>query len=154
MLREATAPRPDRHARFAAIGFGFAEIGGQPYWDETACWTFSAAEIDVLDDATMALERLCLDAVDHAVRRGAHAALGIPEAVWPLVVRSWEAQEPSLYGRMDLRWDGTGPPKLLEYNADTPTALFEAAVVQWDWLQSARPGADQFNSIHEALVAA
>ncbi len=154
MRRHAIAPRPDRQARFAAIGFGFAEIAGQPYWDETACWAFSAAEIDTLDDATMALERLCLAAVDHAVRRGAHAALGIPEAVWPLVVRSWDAQEPSLYGRMDLRWDGSGPPKLLEYNADTPTALFEAAVVQWEWLQSARPEADQFNSLHEALVSA
>jgi glutathionylspermidine synthase len=55
---------------------------------------------------------------------------------------------------MDLRWDGSGPPQLLEYNADTPTALFEAAVVQWDWLQSTWPGADQFNSLHEALISA
>jgi glutathionylspermidine synthase len=36
-----------------------------------------------------------------------------------------------LYGRFDLAYRGDGPPKLLEYNADTPTALFEAAVVQW-----------------------
>jgi glutathionylspermidine synthase len=54
---------------------------------------------------------------------------------------------------MDLAWTGQGPPKLLEYNADTPTALIEAAVVQWDWLQEVEPGADQFNSLHERLVA-
>lgn len=159
MRRHAIAPRPDRQARFDALGFGFAEIDGQPYWDETACYEFTAAGIDVLDDATVELDRLCLAAVDHAVRLGAHAALGIPEAVWPIVVRSWEAQEPSLYGRMDLRWDGSGAPKLLEYNADTPTALFEAAVVQWDWLQSGQPPTgladpDQFNSLHEALISA
>ena len=154
MRRVPVTPRPDRQARWAAIGFEFAEIGGEPYWDESACWQFSAAEIDRLDDATVELERLCLVAVDHAVRTGCHAELGIPDSVWPLVVRSWEAQEPSLYGRMDLRWDGTGAPKLLEYNADTPTALFETAVVQWDWLQSTRPAADQFNLVHEALVAA
>src|SRR5207253_2909852 len=29
-----------------------------------------------------------------------------------------------------------------------------AAVVQWDWLQATRPDADQFNSIHERLIAA
>lgn len=46
------------------------------------------------------------------------------------------------------------PPKLLEYNADTPTALIEAAVVQWYWLQERFPQADQFNSIHERLIEA
>jgi glutathionylspermidine synthase len=54
---------------------------------------------------------------------------------------------------MDLAWTGEGPPKLLEYNADTPTALIEAAVVQWDWLEDVHPEHDQFNSIHERLVA-
>ena len=114
MRRLNVAPRPDRRERWAAIGFDFAEIDGRPYWDETACWQFTAAEIDTLDDATTEIERLCQLAVEHAVRCGAHAMLGIPDAVWPLVVRSWQAQEPSLYGRMDLRWDGTGTPKLLE----------------------------------------
>ena len=71
-----------------------------------------------------------------------------------MLVRSWERQEPSLYGRMDLHWDGTGAPKLLEYNADTATSLFESSVVQWEWLTCAYPDADQFNSVHEALIAA
>ena len=43
---------------------------------------------------------------------------------------------------------------MLEYNADTPTALLEAAVVQWYWLEEVKPGRDQFNSIHEKLIAA
>jgi glutathionylspermidine synthase len=43
--------------------------------------------------------------------------------------------------------------KLLEYNADTPTALVEAAVAQWYWLKEVFPKADQFNSLHEKLVA-
>ena len=29
----------------------------------------------------------------------------------------------------------TAPPKLLEYNADTPTSLYESAVLQWFWLE-------------------
>jgi glutathionylspermidine synthase len=55
---------------------------------------------------------------------------------------------------MDLSYDGHSPPKLLEYNADTPTACLEASVAQWHWLQALRPDADQFNSLHEKLVAA
>lgn len=154
MRRHRLDPRPDWRERARALGFAFAEIAGEPYWDETACWEFTAGEVDALEDATAELEGLAREAADHAVRHDCHALLGIPDAIWPLVVRSWQRQEPSLYGRMDLRWDGTGPPKLLEYNADTPTSLYESAVVQWEWLTCAYPGADQFNSIHEALIAA
>ena len=53
---------------------------------------------------------------------------------------------------MDLAYNGC-ELKLLEYNADTPTALVESAVAQWYWLNAVFPGADQFNSIHEHLVA-
>jgi glutathionylspermidine synthase len=45
------------------------------------------------------------------------------------------------------------PPKLLEYNADTPTSLLEGAVVQWYWLEDVFPTRDQFNSIHDRLIA-
>jgi glutathionylspermidine synthase len=79
--------------------------------------------------------------------------LGIPPGAVPLIERSWEAEPPSLYGRFDLAYDGDNPPKLLEYNADTPTSLLEAAVVQWYWLQDLYPKRDQFNSIHERLIA-
>jgi hypothetical protein len=41
----------------------------------------------------------------------------------------------------------------LEYNADTPTSLVEAAVIQWRWVEDCFPQRDQWNSIHEKLVA-
>src|SRR5579871_3997134 len=154
MQRHRLPPRPDWRERARSLGFAFAEIAGEPYWDETACWEFSASEVDQLEDATAELERLARAAADDAIRNDSYEMLGIPAAVWPIVVASWNRQEPSLYGRLDLRWDGKGPPKLLEYNADTPTSLYESAVVQWDWLTCAFPDADQFNSIHEALIAA
>ncbi|MBW8268022.1 glutathionylspermidine synthase family protein [Caldovatus aquaticus] len=156
MQRLPQDPRPDRLARARRMGFVFAEIEGEPYWDETAYYRFAAAEVDTPEAATAELEARMREAADHAVRHGLNRPLGIPDGAWALVRRSWERQEPSLYGRMDLRWDGAGPPRLLEYNADTPTALFEAAAVQWEWLESsAFPGpADQFNAIHERLIAA
>ena len=61
-------------------------------------------------------------------------------------------EPPSIYGRFDLAYDGTGYPKLLEYNANTPTGLLEASVVQWHWREEVFPATDQFNSIHEKLI--
>jgi glutathionylspermidine synthase len=56
------------------------------------------------------------------------------------VRQSWKTNQPSLYSRLDLAWDGVGEPKLLENNADTPTSLYEAAFFQWIWLE------DQLNA--------
>ena len=78
----------------------------------------------------------------------------IPASFVPFVMQSWEEDELTIYGRFDLAYDGTSPPKLLEYNADTPTALLEASVIQWYWLKDTHPDLDQFNSIHERLVEA
>ena len=76
------------------------------------------------------------------------------------VADSWRNRERNLYGRMDFRYDGNGPAKLYEYNADTPTSLYESAIFQWVWLEQAMEqglipeGADQFNSLHERLTDA
>ena len=57
------------------------------------------------------------------------------------IAASWKRRDASLYGRFDLRYDGQGPAKLLEYNADTPTSLFETAVFQWELARRCdRPG--------------
>jgi glutathionylspermidine synthase len=42
---------------------------------------------------------------------------------------------------------------MLEFNADTPTSLYEAGIVQWFWLQDFDRNSDQFNSVHEKLIA-
>ncbi|HEX6833088.1 MAG TPA: glutathionylspermidine synthase family protein [Rudaea sp.] len=152
MRREKSVPRADWPARLEELGFDFHTIDGEPYWREDVCYAFTSDEVDTIEAATAELHALCLDAVDRIVLGGMYGELGLDEAAAQLVERSWRAREPALYGRMDLAWDGTGAPKLLEYNADTPTALFEASVVQWYWLQDVRREADQFNSIHEKLI--
>lgn len=152
MRREPRTPRKGWQATLESQGFSFHTIDGQPYWREDACYAFSAAEIDELESATRELHALCLEAVDRIVRDGRYDALGLDARAAALVERSWWDREPALYGRMDLAYDGSAPPRLLEYNADTPTALFEASVAQWYWLQDVAPEADQFNTIHEALV--
>jgi len=152
MRRIASPPRINWQSKVEAAGLTW-HTPGQRYWNESAFYEFTAQEVDTLEAATNELEAMSLAAVQHIVDNKLYAQLGIPESAVRLVEDSWDAQPPSLYGRFDLAYCGDGPPKLLEYNADTPTSLLEAAVAQWYWLEDAHPGSDQFNSIHERLVA-
>ena len=151
MRREASVPRPHWKARCEEAGFSFHSMDGT-YWDESACYAFSAAEVDKLEAVTEELHQLCLGAVEVVVKEKRMAEFAIPEPFHAMVAESWRRRDPSVFGRFDLSWDGAGDPKMLEYNADTPTSLLEASVVQWHWLEDVRPDADQFNSLHEKLI--
>ncbi|MGC2083539.1 MAG: glutathionylspermidine synthase family protein [Bradyrhizobium sp.] len=161
MKRIACPERDDWRQTADDCGFDFCEIDGQRYWDERAYYQFSLKEIDVdIEAATAEIEAMCLELVDRALADDAILTrLKIPPAFWPLLHDSWQREDRSLYGRLDLSFSGQGPAKLLEYNADTPTSIFEAAVFQWTWLEQSierrvLPGrADQYNSIHERLIA-
>jgi len=152
MRRIQTTPRAGWQTRVQECGLAW-HTGQQPYWNESAFYEFTAAEVDLLEAATNELEKMSLAAVQHVIDNHLYVRMGIPASLAPLIERSWESEPPSLYGRFDLAYDGTNPPKLLEYNADTPTSLLEAAVVQWSWLEDTFPKRDQFNSIHERLIA-
>src|SRR5260370_2254810 len=141
-------------------GFEFHTIDGERYWDERACYVFTLEEIEnQIEAPTAEIDAMCLELVGCAVDDEEYLCrLKIPETYWPLISESWHRDEASLYGRLDLNFDGSGPAKLLEYNADTPTSIFEAAVFQWTWLEHAIErqiipnAADQFNSVHGRLI--
>jgi len=133
------------------LGFGFHTIDGV-YWDESAYYQFSSHEIDQLENATAELFARCLDAVQYVIDNNLYHLFKIDQQFIPFIEQSWNDDYPSIYGRFDLVYDGTRPPKMLEFNGDTPTSLFEAGVVQWYWLEDVQPGNDQFNSIHEKLI--
>jgi glutathionylspermidine synthase len=152
VIRLDHPPRPDWETEVEKWGMFYHTFDGEPYWYESAHYEFTAAEIDQLEDATTELHRICLAAVDTVVKNEWYQPFGIDISLWDLIKWSWEHQKPGLYGRFDLGFDGVNPPKLYEYNADTPTALLEAAVIQWQWLQIFDAGADQFNSIWEGLI--
>jgi glutathionylspermidine synthase len=155
MKRLASPPRQDWQDRVEKIGLPHhTSDDGSPYWDESACYELSAAEVDQLEEATDALQEMCLGVVQHVIDEKRYGLFRIPECFEEWVAASWNDDQRQVYGRFDFAFDGSGPPKLLEYNADTPTALVEAAVAQWHWLQDMHPQADQFNSIHERLIEA
>lgn len=152
MKRKKITPRVNWQNKVEELGFSYHTINGETYWDESACYELTAAEVDLLEDAANELHARCLDAAQAVIDRNWWSRLAIPDAAISEIKESWQRHDFSIYGRFDFAWDGVTSPKLLEYNADTPTALLEASVVQWQWLQDFEAGADQFNSIHERLI--
>lgn len=158
MYRREIQKRWNLAIRFASYDFNFGTNNGVPYWDETAMYEFNLNEIEILEEVTEELHQRCLALVDDVVNADdLLRKLRIPEHAWNTIRTSWSNREPSLYGRMDFSWND-GTPKLLEYNADTPTSLYEAAIFNWQWLEdknefdSKNNPRDQFNSLHEKLV--
>lgn len=162
MERLPITPRDHWEDKVASAGLVYHSPAGEgpgspqpdrPYWDESACYRFTGAEIDTLEAAGNTLQQMCLNAAQHIIDKRRYAELEIPASAIPAIEWAWENEPPAIYGRFDVAYNGDGPPKLLEYNADTPTSLLEAAVIQWAWLEEQFPNADQFNSIHEKLIA-
>lgn len=161
-MQKITLPeRANWRAHAQEVGFTFADMHGEPYWDESSAYAFSLDQIESgLEDPATELHAMCREAVAHIIAsESLMEQLAIPEAHRDLVAESWNRGDPEIYGRFDFAYDGQTPAKLLEYNADTPTSLYESAAFQWQWLEDQLregvlpEGADQFNGIHEALVA-
>lgn len=154
MKRLIVPARPNWQQAVTRQGLLFHSSGNQPYWREDAFYVFTRQQIDELEAATNEVQRLYLRAVEHVITQRRFRELGVPERAIPLILKSWDEDHPALYDRFDFRYDGVTAPKLLENNADTPTSLLEAAVIQWYAMKDryGRRG-DQFNSLHDALIA-
>ncbi|HVZ99253.1 MAG TPA: glutathionylspermidine synthase family protein [Caulobacterales bacterium] len=154
MRREIVEPRAGWRRKVEACGLTWHSAADEPYWNEGARYVLSAADAAALEAATRELYQRFLDAGQYVIEQKLYVEFGIPAWCAPLIERAWAEEPPALnYGRFDLAYDGVSPPKLLEFNCDTPTSLLEAAVVQWDWKEDAAPRLDQFNGLHDALVA-
>jgi glutathionylspermidine synthase len=162
MQRIPITPRTNWQQTVESQGLTFHTLeNGTPYWQESAAYQFTAAEIDTLEAAGNQLQEMSLAAAQHIIDEKRYTELDIPDFAIEAIEWAWNNEPPAIYGRFDLSWAGAQSgqsPKLLEYNADTPTSLLEAAVIQWHWLKdmpqslvSYKP--DQFNSIHEKLIA-
>jgi glutathionylspermidine synthase len=153
MKRCTIAPRPEWRARVEQQGLVFHTTRDTGvYWGEGTFYELTTGETDAIASATRELHAMCLAAVRHVIDERRYRELGIGELSAALAEQSWREQAPSLYGRFDFAL-GDGVPKLLEYNADTPTSLLEAGVIQWTWREEVLPSADQFTLVHDRLIA-
>lgn len=154
--------------------YAVTRVGGQDvsYWREGQYYSFTTEETDHLAEAANTLFAMFVAAGDHIIENNLFSKMGIPAWAVPAIVQTWNDEStpgrfaPSVYGRFDLRY-GLDPdllaadptlaePKLLEFNADTPTSLLETAVIQWNWLlqNDAAAHRDQWNNVYDALVQA
>jgi len=162
MKRVAFEERHDWKQQAEELGFSCHTMYGERYWDERNAYELTLPEIENdIEDPTANLLGLCYSAVDEIVRDAAlMRRMAIPDEFHAAVRDSWHRRDLDLYGRFDFAYDGNSPAKLLEFNADTPTSLYESSVFQWNWLEVMKErgglceNADQFNSIHEKLVEA
>lgn len=147
------SPRNKWQSQVEALGFIFHTPKPEElYWDESVCYAFSMEQIENIETATIEVYDMFLAAAQHIIDNNLFHLLKIPESVVPYLKEQWNNESPAIYGRFDFSYDGIGNPKLLEFNADTPTSIFEASIVQWYWLKNHDATQDQFNSIHEKLI--
>lgn len=151
MKRITTTPRNNWQSEVEKLGFGF-HTTNVPYWDESVYYEMEMSEILFIEKATATLWDLCLGAVQHVMDNNLYGKFGIPDWIVPQIEKSWTEDHPAIYGRFDFCYKN-GELKMLEFNADTPTSLYEAGIVQWFWLQDFDKKKDQFNSVHEKLIA-
>lgn len=153
MIRRDAQPRDNWQQLVEDSGLLWHTVDGKPYWDETAYYEFNMGQIEAIEEATENCYDLLLQAGVRIIENNMFHRFDIPDYAVPAIIESWEHESAALnYGRFDFGYDGTGAPKLFEFNCDTPTSLIEASVVQWNWKEALHPSADQFNSIHEKLV--
>lgn len=151
MERFNMTPRSDYREKIEALGFDFHG----DYWREEAYYRFTPAEIERLEEATREAYRMYCEAAEYIISEKPdfmERMLQIPAEVCERICESWNRDELSLYGRFDFLLDEKGVPRILEFNADTPTSLLEASVIQWQWKEECFPECDQYNGIHEGLV--
>ncbi len=113
----------------------------------------SEAEAEAYYTAANALYDMYVEAAQRVIDEQLYVELGIPANLVKQIEDSWDNDDLHLYGRFDLAGGLDGLPiKLIEFNADTPTSLFETAIVQWALLKAnAMDESRQFNNLHEML---
>ncbi|WP_288481218.1 glutathionylspermidine synthase family protein [uncultured Deinococcus sp.] len=160
MRRLTLPPRPDWPRRLEEVGMTWYAPTPEhpvPYWGEEGYYALTRVQVDGLRRDAQLLTDLVLEATGAAIEEGRLAELGIPAFLHGAIRESWDRDDPTLYMRLDLAWDGVGPPRLLEVNAQTPTSLIEASVCQWHWLEDRLragqlpAGTGQWNTVHEGL---
>jgi len=115
--------------RLENVGFGYhTDENNKTYWVEDRYFSITPKEADNIFDATNQLWEMCLKAVEHVIENNRLDEFKIPKFIQPYLLASWENDAPSIYGRFDLAFDKNKQLKLLEFNADTPTSLFECGV--------------------------
>lgn len=136
------------------IGFAWhTDADGSSYVSDEIV-SVSADECESYYAAVNELYDMYVAAAQHIIDNNLFHEVGIPFNLVDLVKESWANDVHwHLYGRFDLAGGLDGKPiKLIEFNADTPTAVFETAIIQWAMLKfNKMDESSQFNDLYAGL---
>ncbi len=138
-----------------SLGFVWHTDSDETSYISDELLVLSEAEAEAYYEATNELYDMVVESAEHVIENNLFHDIGIPFNLVDVIKESWENDVHwHLYGRFDLAGGIDGRPiKLLEFNADTPTALFETAIIQWAMLkQDGLEESSQFNALYEALI--
>jgi len=137
-----------------SIGFTWHTDADKSSYITDEVVSLSESEAEAFYNATNELYDMYVNAAEHVLENDLFHELNIPFNLVEVIKESWENDVHwHLYGRFDLAGGLDGKPiKLIEFNADTPTALYETAIIQWALLKANNlDEMTQFNSLYEAL---
>jgi glutathionylspermidine synthase len=112
------------------------------------------SEAEAYYEAANEIYDMYVEAASHVIENNLFFELGIPFNLIDAIKKSWENDVHwHIYGRFDFAGGIDGKSiKLLEFNADTPTSLFETALLQWGLLKANNMDEnEQFNNVYEAI---
>jgi len=136
------------------IGFYWHTDPDQTPYVASEIVEISTDEADAYYEAANELYDMFAEAGDYVIENELFHEIGIPFNLIDAVKMSWDNDVHwHLYGRFDFAGGIDGKPiKLIEFNADTPTSLFETSILQWAILKlNNMEESHQFNNLYEAL---
>ncbi len=146
--------QPIDDATLEQLGFGWHTDSDQSKYIANELVVVTDSEAEAYYEAVNELYDMYAAAAEHVIKNNLFFDLGIPFNLIDVIKKSWDNDVHwHLYGRFDLAGGiGGAPIKLIEFNADTPTALFETAILQWALLKhNALDEERQFNNVYQAI---
>jgi glutathionylspermidine synthase len=137
-----------------SIGFSWHTDSDNSSYVSDEIVIINEEEANAYYEACNELYDMFAQAGQHVIDNDLFHEINIPFNLIEMIKESWENDVHwHLYSRFDLAGGIDGKPiKLIEFNADTPTSLFETAIIQWAMLKAnGLDEASQFNNLYEAL---
>lgn len=146
--------KPLKNEQLEELGFTWHTDSDNSKYISESLVQITTDEAQAYYNAANELYDMYVQAAEYVIENNLFFELGIPFNLIDAIKKSWENDVHwHIYGRFDLAGGiDKKPIKLLEFNADTPTSLFETALLQWALLkENAMDESKQFNSVYEAI---
>ena len=137
-----------------ALGFSWhTDLDGSKYVSDEIV-RVTSDEAEEYYEATNKIYDMYVKAAEYIIENNLFFEIGIPFNLVDAIKKSWENDVHwHIYGRFDFAGGVDGKDiKLIEFNADTPTSLFETALLQWAILKENNLDEEQqFNNVYDVI---